>query len=133
MKIKAPKREFPFVAKFRGWQQFDRATFEFATDYGVEHQGLKGDFESFLTTFEVDDQMVSGFRAQAQDSGIEFTSEDFDVDMDVTKLQLKRSIARNLWGDEEAHRVAADGDIQLQNALALFTTHAMLLTEDLDQ
>ncbi|MBT5875984.1 MAG: S41 family peptidase [Candidatus Latescibacteria bacterium] len=133
VKIKAPKREFPFVAKFRGWQQFDRATFEFATDYGVEHQGLKGDFESFLTTFEVDDQMVSGFRAQAQDSGIEFTSEDFDVDMDVTKLQLKRSIARNLWGDEEAHRVAADGDIQLQNALALFTTHAMLLTEDLDQ
>ncbi len=133
VKINAPNRNYPFVVKFRGWVQFDRATFEFATDYGVEHQHLKGDFDAFISSFEVGDAMVKSFKDRVSESGVEFTDEEFTEDLDIIKLQIKRSIARNLWGDQEAHRVGATGDVQLQNALALFNTHAMLIPENMDQ
>ena len=131
--IKAPKRDYPFVSKFLGWRAFDRATFEFATDYGVSHQDLKMDFEAFLSSFEVDDSMFEAFRTQVKDQGIAFLDEDFEQDLDVIALQIRRSIARNLWGDEEAYRVWAQGEVQLQKALSLFNTHAMLLTDRVEQ
>ena len=77
--------------------------------------------------------MVKSFKDRVLESGVEFTDEEFTEDLDVIKLQIKRSIARNLWGDQEAHRVGATGDVQLQNALALFNTHAMLIPENMDQ
>ena len=52
---------------------------------------------------------------------------DFDADLDVIELQLKRSLARNLWGDDEASRIAASGDTQIQQVLDLFQTHTMLM------
>ncbi len=126
--IKAPKRKYPFViGKFHGWTPFDRACFEFATQYGVNHQNLKDDFENFFGDFEVSDEMVEAFKKQISDSGISFSQEEFDTDLDVVKLQLKRSVARNMWGDEEAGKVGASGDVQLQKALLLFNTHEILV------
>jgi hypothetical protein len=71
--------------------------------------------------------MVDAFKAQVRDSGISFTEEEFETDRDVIMLQLKRSIARNLWDDEKANKVGSIGDVQLQNALLLFNTHDMLV------
>lgn len=129
--IKSPRRKYPFViGKFRGWTPFDRACFEFATQYGVDHQDLKSDFEAFFNDFKVSDAMVEAFKAQVRDSGITFTEEEFNTDLDVVKLQLKRSIARNLWGDEQANKVASIGDVPLQNALQLFESHEMLVENE---
>ena len=126
--IKLPKRKYPFIiGKFKGWTPFDRACFAFANDYGVANQKLKGDFKTFLKTFELDDSAIKSFRAQVKKQGIVFTDQEFSEDLDVVKNQLKRSIARNLWGDEDANRVAAENDIQLQKAKALFNSHEILL------
>ena len=126
--IKSPRRKYPFViGKFRGWTPFDRACFEFATQYGVKNQELKDDFTTFFNGFEVSNEMVDAFKAQVRDSGISFTEEEFETDRDVIMLQLKRSIARNLWDDEKANKVGSIGDVQLQNALLLFNTHDMLV------
>ena len=128
--ITTPKRKYPFViGKYRGWVPFDRACFEFANTYGVTRQDLKGDFDTFLNEFEVDDAMLAAFKAQVRDSGLSFTEEEFNDDLDVVELQLKRSLARNLWGDEEASRVAAAGDEQLQQARQLFYSHEMLVQQ----
>ncbi len=130
VQIKMPKRNYPFViGKYRGWVPFDRACFEFATAYGVTRPDLKGDFEVFLKEFEVDDAMFEAFKTQVRESGITFTEEEFATDHDVVGIQLKRSLARNLWGDEEASRVAAAGDEQLQQALLLFNSHEMLVRQ----
>lgn len=126
--IKLPKRKYPFIiGKFKGWTPFDRACFAFANDYGVANQKLKGDFKTFLKTFELDDSAIKSFRTQVKKQGIVFTDQEFSEDLDVVKNQLKRSIARNLWGDEDANRVAAENDIQLQKAKALFNSHEILL------
>jgi hypothetical protein len=93
----------------------------------VNHQNLKDDFEVFFRDFEVSDEMVEAFKKQISDSGISFTQEEFDTDLDVVKLQLKRSVARNMWGDEEAGKVGSSGDVQLQKALLLFDTHEILV------
>ena len=128
--ITNPKRKYPFViGKYRGWVPFDRACFEFANTYGVTRQDLKDDFDTFLSEFEVDDAMLEAFKAQVRDSGLSFTEEEFNADLDVIELQLKRSLARNLWGDEEASRVAAAGDEQLQQARQLFHSHEMLVRQ----
>ncbi len=128
--IKTPKRMYPFViGHFKGWVPFDRACFEFATAYGVTRPDLKDDFETFLRDFEVDDTMLEAFKTQVRDSGITFAEEEFATDLDVIELQLKRSLARNLWGDEEASRVTAAGDDQLQQALQLFHSHEMLVQQ----
>ena len=128
--ITNPKRKYPFViGKYRGWVPFDRACFEFANTYGVTRQDLKDDFDTFLSEFEVDDAMLEAFKAQVRDSGMSFTEEEFNADLDVIELQLKRSLARNLWGDEEASRVAAAGDEQLQQARQLFHSHEMLVRQ----
>lgn len=128
--ITTPKRRYPFViGKYRGWVPFDRVCFEFANTYGVTRQDLKDDFDTFLNEFEIDDAMLAAFKAQVRDSGLSFTEEEFNDDLDVIELQLKRSLARNLWGDEEASRVAAAGDEQLQQARQLFYTHEMLVQQ----
>ncbi len=126
--IAAPKRTYPFViGKYRGWVPFDRACFEFANTYGVSRQDLKDDFEIFLREFQVDQAMLEAFKVQVRDSGMSFSDEEFNEDLDIVELQLKRALARNLWGDEEANRVAAAGDEQLQQALQLFDSHEMLV------
>lgn len=128
--ITNPKRKYPFViGKYRGWVPFDRACFEFANTYGVTRQDLRDDFDTFLNGFEVDDAMLEAFKAQVRGSGLSFTEEEFNEDLDVIELQLKRSLARNLWGDEEASRVAAAGDEQLQQARQLFYSHEMLVRQ----
>ncbi len=128
--IRTPKRTYPFViGKYRGWVPFDRACFEFANIYGVTRQDLKDDFDTFLKEFEVDGAMLEAFKAQVRDSGLSFTEDEFNEDLDVIELQLKRSLARNLWGDEEASRVAAAGDDQLQQARQLFYSHEMLVQQ----
>lgn len=128
--IPAPKRTYPFViGKYRGWVPFDRACFEFANAYGVSRQDLRDDFDVFLRDFRVDEAMLEAFKVQVRDSGISFTDEEFNDDRDVIDLHLKRSLARNLWGDEEASRVAAAGDEQLQQARQLFHSHEMLVQQ----
>ncbi len=130
VEITVPKRMYPFViGKYRGWMPFDRACFEFANSYGVSRQDLKDDFDVFLREFQVDEAMLEAFKAQVRDSGISFSDEEFNNDLDVIELQLKRAVARNLWGDEEASRVAAAGDEQLQQALQLFYSHEMLVQQ----
>ena len=128
--LKTPKRKYPFViGKYRGWVPFDRACFEFANSYGVNRQDLRDDFDTFLNEFEIDDAMLEAFKIQVRDSGLSFTEDEFNEDLDVIELQLKRSLARNLWGDEEASRVAASGDEQLQQAMQLFYSHEMLVQQ----
>ncbi len=131
--IPAPKRTYPFViGKYRGWVPFDRACFEFANAYSVsqaDRQELRDDFDVFLRDFQVDEAMLEAFKVQVRDSGISFADEEFNHDRDVIELQLKRSLARNLWGDEEASRVAAAGDEQLQQARQLFYSHEMLVQQ----
>ena len=126
--IKTPKRQYPFViGKYRGWMPFDRACFEFANTYGVTRRDLRDDFDTFLNEFQVDEAMQEAFKAQVRESGITFSDDEFSADLDVIELQLKGALARNLWGDEEASRVAAAGDEQLQRALRLFNSHEMLV------
>lgn len=128
--IRRPQRQYPFIiGNYRGWMPFDRACFEFANAYGVTRPDLKDDFGVFLKEFEVDNAMFEAFKAQVRNSGIEFTEEEFATDQDVVGLQLKRSLARNLWGDEEASQVAAAGDEQLQQAMQLFNSHEILLQQ----
>ena len=128
--IAAQKRTYPFViGKYRGWVPFDRACFEFANAYVVSRQDLKDDFEVFLREFQVDEAMLEAFRVQVRSSGVSFSEGEFNDDLDVIELQLKRALARNLWGDEEASRVAAAGDEQLQQALLLFNAHEMLVQQ----
>ncbi len=128
--ITMPKRQYPFViGKYRGWVPFDRACFEFANAYSVTRPDLKKDFDAFLNEFEIDDVMLQAFKDQVLSSGLSFTDEEFDSDLDVIELQLKRSLARNIWGDEEASRVAAAGDVQLQQARKLFDSHGMLVQQ----
>ena len=126
--LKLPKRNYPFViGNYRGWVPFDRACFEFATAYGATRPDLKDDFDFFLKEFQVDKTMLETFKTQVRKSGIDFMEKDFDADLDVIELQLKRSLARNLWGDDEASRIAASGDTQIQQVLDLFQTHTMLM------
>lgn len=128
VQIKLPKRQYPLIiGKFKSWTAFDRACFAYANEYGPNHQKLKTDFNAFLNTFEVDDAMLKNFKTQIKKQGIVFTDQEFSDDVDVIKLQIKRSIARNLWSDEQANRVAAEGDIQLQQAIQLFDAHTMLV------
>ncbi len=126
--ITTPKRDFPFViGTYRGWMPFDRACFEFANTYAVTRPDLGDDFDTFLNEFQVDDAMLESFKSQVRESGKAFSDEDFNADQDAVEIQLKRALARNLWGDEEASRVAAAGDEQLQQALRLFYSHEMLV------
>ena len=71
--------------------------------------------------------MLEAFKTQVRESGISFSDDEFSADLDVIELQLKRALARNLWGDKDAGRVAAAGDEPLQRALRLFNSHEMLV------
>ena len=98
-----------------------RLFFEYGTDYAGRHPELGGDFESFLSDFEVTDAMLSNFIALADSKEIKFEEEKYRKDLPFIENLIKAEIAQNLFnGRIYYYRVRIRGDRQVNEAMNHF-------------
>ncbi|OLD63671.1 MAG: hypothetical protein AUI47_08525 [Acidobacteria bacterium 13_1_40CM_2_68_5] len=97
--------------------------FHFAVEYNAKHKGLPRSFEVTPVVLQEFQEFVRA-RQDFQDflkaRGVKWAAADIDANADRIKGEIKESIVSALWGLEEAYKVHAEIDRQLQKALDLF-------------
>jgi len=87
--------------------------FDFSVLYANSHPALERDFQ-------IDQELLDGFRRFLREREFEFDDEDFRASADLIRLRLRAQIARVKWDQVEESRVFAEVDPQIRRALELF-------------
>jgi carboxyl-terminal processing protease len=90
-----------------------QAFFHFAVDYNARNRGI-------TRSFEVTPTILEDFRRFLDARKVRFTPADIDENADRLKGEIKEAIFSAVWGFEEAYKVRAQNDRQIQRALELF-------------
>ena len=109
----------PFVDLLERAQMF----FHFAVDYNAKHKGLPRTFEVTPSVLQEFQDFLKGrqdFQEILKARRVKWTPADIDANADRIRGEIKESIVSALWGLEEAYKVHAEIDRQIQKALDLF-------------
>jgi len=98
-----------FIVQLEGGQIF----FHFAVDYNARHKGIQ-------QSFEVTPAVLQEFQSFLDNRKVKWTQADLDANRERLKAEIKESLFSALWGFEEAWKVHAEYDPQIQKALELF-------------
>ncbi len=97
-----------------------RVFFDVAARFASSHQGMKDDFERYVTTFRVSRAMINEILRVASKKGVDLTMEDLEENRVYFETRLKAEIARSLWDTSKYYQVMLELDNQFQTALKLF-------------
>ncbi len=97
-----------------------RLFFEAASKYAKNHDISKRAFDTYLKSFNVDDQLIRDLKKLVFQKDIEFDESDFQANIYYFKARLKAEIARNIWGNEKYYQVLLLYDNQYNRAINLF-------------
>jgi carboxyl-terminal processing protease len=82
--------------------------FEFAVHYVASHKDIEDRTLANRTA------LMSEFKTFLDSKKFEYTDAEFNEGRDFVDVMLRSEIARKIWGDEAAYKVAIEGDTQLQ-------------------
>jgi hypothetical protein len=105
--------------------------FEYASEFSARNPNLERDFEEFRRGFVVTSRILAEFRRMVKKKGKKINEGDFQKDLPYIKSQIKREIARQIWGNEAYHYVRVDNDNQVQEAIMLFDRAARIARLDM--
>lgn len=99
--------------------------FDYSSKYMDHHsnqlrQEYEGKLKTFVSNFEVTDEMLKDFLKLAEKKEIEFKEEQYKQDLEWIKARIKAQIGRSIWGNEGWFPVMLKNDIQFQKAITLF-------------
>jgi len=77
-------------------------------------------YTEFRDKFAVDEGMLTELLALAKNKNIEFSSDNYQRDIDFIKIAIKSQIARDIWGNEGSYAVFVSTDNQFLKAITLF-------------
>lgn len=80
----------------------------------------KSDFKKYLRSYEVDEDMIAGFRKVIEDHGVEWKDDDYKKDEFYLKTMIKSTIARNIWDNNERTACFLPYYRQIEKAIELF-------------
>ncbi len=101
------------TSKFVDILERQQAFFHFAVDYNTRHKGVP-------KSFEVTPAVLLEFQDFLDKRKVKWSPADIEQNHDRLKHEIKEAIASALWGFEEAYKVYAESDRQIQKALELF-------------
>ena len=98
------------------------AVFEFSFNYADKNKNSleKMGFESFLTSFVVNDQMLNDLVKTGQRKKVKPDLQDLKMRKKLFQLQVKAQIARKIWGNNGLYPVLNETNEVFQQALKLF-------------
>lgn len=110
----------PYAAKMR------IHVFEFVTTYldkngaalRKKYDGVTG--ETFVKNFDISEGMMKDFIDYGTSKGVTFNNDEYLIDKDWLKAQVKAQVSRTLYGNEGQFRAILEVDPQFQKALTLF-------------
>lgn len=99
--------------------------FEFTDSYlKGKGKGLrekyKNNYEKFLTSFEIDDDILNEFKVLAESKGVTWNNEDYQVDKEYYQIAIKATIARTVWDRSKYLQIFYTIDKQVNKAVELF-------------
>ena len=98
------------------------AFFNFARRYLAENKTIEGGFEVTST-------VLDRFRQFLHEEGIEFSESDIAGNLPYIRKNIKEELVLSVFGMDEAFRVGASGDSQIQKAIELLPQAAAMLAE----
>jgi len=100
-------------SKFVDAMERQQIFFHFAVDYNARHRSVP-------RGFEVTSAVLQEFQQFLDKRQVKWTQGDIDQNRDRIRNEIKEAVASALWGFEEAYKVYAETDRQIQRALELF-------------
>lgn len=107
----------------------DRLFFTFVEDYVKDTTLEKMEFNEFIKTYKPDNGTLRSFSRYIEESGFEFSKEDFINYQQDIRTALKQTIATKIWGDEARYKVQLLQDKPLLESLSYFTQSEKLLKQ----
>lgn len=119
-----PDVELPEVALNRFQQTLMRkyAFFNFSKRY-------LGENKTITSGFEVTPEVLDRFRQFLGEEQIEFSESDIAENLPFIKKNLKEELVLSVFGMEDAYRIDAEADTQIQKAIELLPQAAAMLAE----
>jgi carboxyl-terminal processing protease len=101
------------TSKFVDLLERQQIFFHFAVDYNARHKAVP-------RGFEVSPGVLQEFEQFLDTSKVKWNPADVEANQERLKSEIKEAVASALWGLEEAYKVYAESDRQIQRALDLF-------------
>ena len=98
------------------------AFFNFAKRYLAENKTIDRDFEAT-------DAVLDRFRRFLKEENIEFSEADIAANLPYIKTNIKEELVLSMFGMDDAYRVEAVADAQIQQAIELLPQAAAMLSE----
>lgn len=105
----------------------NRFFFAFADAYVEKHLEISKDLDQFVREFNVSKALFEEFTHTVTSSGFKFSAAEFHSNASEIKFLIKQELARRIWGEQGAYRVAHSVDSQLTEALKHIDKAAALL------
>lgn len=125
IQVKSPDLSAATIRLIQG-----RVFFEYAADYAASHPRLGEDIATFKDKVAFDAVIVNELVAFASSMKIEVQRDELANDLAFVKRRARSQIARQFWGSKAYHRIEAQEDSQVAEALKYFDKAARIA--DLD-
>lgn len=87
----------------------------------------KGNFKEFKKDFIISEKMMADFRTLAEKKEVKWNDEEYAIDKEFLKTEIKGTLASSIWGVKERYEVFYTSiDRQIQKALSLFPEAAKI-------
>jgi len=120
-----PSRIAPAVRKL--YFADEKFFYIFCESWANSYPEIGNDIEEFLNKYKISAKMYSDFVTFIQESGFNFSQDEFAANKEEILFRLKHELAFTLWGDMGRFRVLLSQDQQLWQALEHFTAASQLL------
>lgn len=105
----------------------DQCFMEFGILYSLEHQEKIGDLETFIKSFEIDQQGFDAFYLFCKSLGMKISKKDLLDNREVIVRELKIQIADARWGELGRRKVLNLFDKHVQESVKIFPNASQIL------
>ena len=97
---------------------------EYSLNYSEQNRKRLEDIglDQYLTSFQVNDEMLSDLMNMAVRNGVKYKKEDFSAGKDIIRIHVKAQIARKIWNNDGFYPVINTLNESLQQAIKIFET-----------
>lgn len=104
---------------------------EFTLKYYEEHKNAleKMEFATYKADFKVSEDILKGLIKTAEENGVTFNKEEFNISKPLIKVHVRAQIARLVWDNEGFYPIFNETNEIFQSALGLFEEAEALLAQ----
>ncbi len=111
---------------------FNQYMLQYIDNYRDKLKADYGAFDDYTKDYKVDDEVLAGLISYAEEEGLDFSQEDWDISKSQIIILFKAYVARDLWDTEKFYEIYNETDVIFLKAKEILS-HPKLYKEKLKQ